>query len=131
MNKLATWALRIGVFGTFCGHGTLALMGNARWLPYLGIVGIEGDMAFKVMFVIGIIDWVVAVVTLIKPSKYVLIYAAIWAFSAALVRPLVGESWLAFVERAANWAAPLALYAIQFVDTKSFSDTLQRIDQKL
>ena len=131
MNKLATWALRIGVFGTFCGHGTIALMGNEKWLPYLGLVGIEGPIAYQVMFVIGIVDWAVAVSTLIKPSKYILIYAVIWAFCAALARPLAGESWLAFVERAANWAAPLALYAILFVDAKSFSDTLQRIDQKL
>ncbi len=127
MNKLATWILRIGVFGTFCGHGTLALMGYPKWLPYLGLVGIEGELAFKAMFVIGIIDWVIAVVTLIKPSKYLLIYAAVWAFAAALARPLVGEPWLDFVERAANWAAPLALYAMLFIDAK----TLQRLNQKL
>jgi len=35
---------------------------------------------------------------------------AVWGFWTALVRPLVGMSWLDFVERGANWATPLALY---------------------
>ncbi|GJM30349.1 MAG: hypothetical protein DHS20C17_29840 [Cyclobacteriaceae bacterium] len=110
MNKLAIWVLRAGIFGTFAGHGTLALMGNEKWLPYLELVGISGSIAFKVMFIIGIIDWVVALSVILRPSKYILMYAFIWALCTALVRPLSGEPWLAFVERGANWAAPLALY---------------------
>jgi hypothetical protein len=110
----AIWVLRVAVFGTFAGHGTIALMGNEHWLPYLKIVGIQGDIAYQVMFAIGVIDLMVAVSTLLKPSKYVLLYACLWAFAAALARPLAGESWLGFVERAANWCAPLALYLILF-----------------
>ena len=129
MNKLVPWILRVGVFGTFSGHGTIALMGNEKWLPYLGLVGIEGPLAYKAMFVIGIIDWIVALVALIKPSKYVLIYAVIWAFLAALARPLSGESWLQFIERAANWAAPLALYILLFIDVRNLPGDSGKIDQ--
>jgi hypothetical protein len=110
MNKLLYWTLRIGVFGTFSGHGTIAIYGNEKWLPYLALAGIEPPAAFNAMFVIGIADWMVALITLLRPSRYILIYAVIWAFATALARPLSGEPWLAFVERAANWAAPLALY---------------------
>ena len=116
MNNLVSWVLRIGVFGTFCGHGTVAMIGNEKWLPYLAIVEIHPPSAYKVMFVIGTVDWVVALITLIRPSRYVLIYAAVWAFLTALARPLSGESWLAFVERAANWATPLALYLMLYID---------------
>ena len=116
MNKLVPWILRIGVFGTFSGHGTIAMVGNEKWLPYLGLVGIAGPLAYKAMFVIGIVDWIVALVALMRPLKYVLIYAVIWAFLAALARPLSGESWLQFIERTANWAAPLALYVVLFTD---------------
>ena len=108
------WILRIAVFGTFIGHGIVALLGNENWLPYLDLVGIQGSFAIQVMFAIGVVDILVAFSTLIKPSKYVLIYAFTWAFCTALARPLSGESWLVFVERAANWAAPLALYALLY-----------------
>ncbi len=118
MSTLALWILRIGVFGTFAGHGTVALLGNEKWLPYLGIVGIEPPFAYDVMFTIGLVDWLVALWVLIKPSRYVLIYAFIWAFLAALARPLSGESWLGFVERASNWAVPLTLFIVLYYDTK-------------
>ena len=116
--KLVEWVLRIAVFGTFTGHGTLALLGNESWLPYLGSVGIHGSLATQAMFIIGVIDLIIAFNVLIKPSKYLLIYAFIWAFCTALIRPLSGESWLAFVERAANWGAPLALYLLLFLKNK-------------
>jgi len=114
MNNLAQWILRIGVFGTFAGHGSVALLGNEKWLPYLGIVGIDPPVAYKVMFAIGVVDWIVALWVLIKPSKYVLGYAVVWAFLAALARPVSGESWLAFIERASNWAVPLTLLVVLY-----------------
>jgi len=36
----------------------------------------------------------------------------VWGFWTALVRPLVGEPIWDFVERWANWGAPLALYLL-------------------
>ncbi len=129
MNKLAVWVLRVGVFGTFIGHGSIAMIGNEQWLPYLGLVGIDGPIAYQAMFFIGVVDWVVAFSCLLRPSKYVLVYATVWAFSAALARPLVGESWLAFVERAANWAAPLALLLILFVNQVNFKEAFQGTDR--
>ncbi len=115
---VARWILRIGVFGTFTGHGILALMKNATWLPYLDLVGIQGPVALQVMFTIGVVDLLVAIIILVKPSKFVLIYAFTWAFCTALIRPLSGEAWLEFVERAANWAAPLALYALLYWESR-------------
>jgi len=55
------------------------------------------------------VDILVALVVLIKPNKYVLFYAIFWAFATALIRPISGEPFLEFIERSANWAAPLAL----------------------
>lgn len=46
---------------------------------------------------------------LFKPIRLVLLCAALWAFATALVRPFAGLPVLVFVERDANWAAPLAL----------------------
>ncbi len=108
--KTATILLRIGVFGTFLGHGILAVMVNPSWIPYLEFWGFRLDMITVLMPIIGIIDILVAIITLLRPSQYVLIYAATWAFLTALVRPVTGQSWILFIERTANWAAPLALY---------------------
>ena len=103
------WILRIGVFGIFFGHGVFALKINEKWLSYLEVVGIGEDMGLKLMPLIGGLDVVVALATLIKPWKPVLIWAVIWTFSTALIRPIAGEPIWAFVERAGNWATPLVL----------------------
>ena len=71
-------------------------------------------MAEQIMPVIGTVDIAVAVLILIKPLKPVVIYAFIWAFLTALIRPVSGESILMFVERAGNWATPLALYLLLY-----------------
>jgi hypothetical protein len=108
------WILRIGVFGTFLGHGLMATSVNAAWVPYLTTIGLSPETARVVMPIIGGLDIVIAFWVLIKPNKYIVLWAVFWAFSAALIRPISGEIILAFVERAANWALPLALYFYKF-----------------
>ncbi len=109
MSKKVEWILRIGVFGTFLGHGIFAVYGNPGWTVYLNTVGIPDEWAVRLMPVIGIIDILIAITILVKPLKPVLLYAITWAFLTALIRPLSGDSIWMFVERSANWAAPLAL----------------------
>lgn len=110
--KIVTWILRIGVFGIFFGHGAIALQVNEKWLSYLEAVGIGESMGIKLMPWIGGLDVIVALAALIRPWKPVLIWAFIWAFSTALIRPIAGEPIWAFIERAGNWATPLALYLL-------------------
>jgi hypothetical protein len=105
--------LRIGVFGTFLGHGIFAIGVKASWIPFLTTVGFSESSAITLMPVIGVIDVFIACMALIWPIRIVLIYAIIWAFATALMRPISGDSFLDFVERAANWAVPLTLLAIQ------------------
>jgi len=117
--RLALWILRIGVFGTFLGHGIFALMKNPGWFPFLEFWGFTEDQINVLMPAIGVLDIGIALSVLFRPSKYILLYAVVWAFLTALMRPVVGGSWLDFVERSANWAAPLALYLISFYDKGS------------
>jgi hypothetical protein len=112
--KKIEWILRIGVFGTFLGHGLLAASIQPNWINYLNMVGFSDDMAIKIMPVIGSIDILVALIILIRPLKPVIIYATLWAFLTALMRPISGEPILEFVERTANWAVPLALYFVLY-----------------
>jgi len=106
------WILRIAVFGTFIGHGLFAVAHKAAWLHFLTFWGISEERSWTLMTIIGLIDIVIAISALLHPIKALLIYAAIWAFLAAAMRPISGGHFLDFVERAANWAAPLALYWI-------------------
>ena len=110
MTSKIEWILRIGVFVTFLGHGLLAISVNPAWIPYLTIFGFTPVQAQFMMSVIGSLDIVVAFWVLLKPNKYVILWAVFWALATAIIRPLSGEIFLAFVERSANWAAPLALY---------------------
>jgi hypothetical protein len=110
-EKRFEWLLRIGVAGEFLGHGLLAVGGKADWVGWISqMTGVASNTAVTMLLVIGIWDIVVAGIILVKPVKPILLWAAFWGFWTALVRPLVGQSWLDFVERSANWAAPLALY---------------------
>ncbi|MBI4268329.1 hypothetical protein HY627_00660 [Candidatus Uhrbacteria bacterium] len=105
------WILRVGVFGEFLGHGLLALGGKKDWISWISqLTGLDASVATTLLLVVGIADVVTAFVILVKPVKPLLLWMAFWGFWTALVRPLVGIGWLDFIERFANWAAPLALY---------------------
>ena len=109
INKIS-WILRIAVAGEFLGHGVFALQGKQTWIGWIQQLTGAGDiLAAKILLGVGLLDILVALIVLIKPLKPVLIWAAFWGFWTALVRPLVGEPVWDFVERWANWGAPLAL----------------------
>jgi hypothetical protein len=109
-NKVkAEWILRIGIFGSFLGHGIFALQLKQSWVPYFTAVGISAGTANILLPLIGLLDILVAVFALFWPLKIVLVWAAFWGFLTALIRPIAGQPVWDFVERWANWAAPLAL----------------------
>lgn len=112
--------LRIGVFGTFLGHGIFALEGKQRFVEMVqSMIPVDATMATSLLFAIGIIDILVAFSVLLKPQKFVLVYASIWAFMTALARISAGDPVWDFVERASNWAVPLALlFYVQFKQKK-------------
>jgi hypothetical protein len=96
MNK-AMWALRIGVAGEFLGHGVLALQGKADWIGWFAKFGVSNpETAGTLLMLVGLLDVCVALTVLIKPVKPVILWD--------------------FVERFANWGAPLALYFLMKKD---------------
>ena len=110
-NKKIEWILRIGVAGEFFGHGMLAVFVKADWVKWISqMTGADVAMATNLLILVGISDVIVALIVLLKPIRPILLWAAFWGFWTALVRPIMGIGWLDFIERWANWAAPLALY---------------------
>lgn len=113
-TKIIEWVLRIAVAGEFLGHGVFALQGKAQWIGWIGrMLGTTPDTAAQVLTLVGWTDVAVALIVLAYPIRAILLWAAVWGFWTALVRPIVGEPIWDFVERWANWGAPLALLLLR------------------
>jgi hypothetical protein len=108
--KVIQWVLRIAVAGEFLGHGAFAIQGKAQWVGWFAKFGVTNpETATTLLLLIGLLDVLVALIVLFKPVRIALLWAILWGFWTALIRPIVGESGWDFVERWANWGAPLAL----------------------
>lgn len=111
MNKKIEWILRIGVAGEFLGHGVFGLQQKAQWVAWTEqVLGVSPETAGTIVLLVGIMDVALALLVLIKPIRPIVLWMVLWGFWTALLRPIVGEPIWDFVERWANWAAPLALY---------------------
>ena len=109
-TKLIEWVLKIAVAGEFIGHGVFALQGKQDWIGWFAKFGVaDTGTATKLLIVIGAIDIALAILILIKPIRIALLWMVFWGFWTALLRPIVGMPVWDFVERWANWGAPLAL----------------------
>lgn len=112
--KKIEWVLRIAVAGEFLGHGVFGLQGKEEWIGWIQqITGANPELSSQLLFWVGILDLVVAFFVLVKPLRMVLLWATIWAFWAVTLRLVVGEPILEFIERFANWGAPLALLLLR------------------
>jgi len=114
----AQWILRIAVAGEFVGHGVFALQKRSDWVGWIKeLTNVDTAVAAQLLFLVGITDMLVALIILARPVPVVLLWAVFWGFWTALVRPLVGKDLWGkdvwdFVERWANWGAPLALLVL-------------------
>ena len=109
-TKLAEWVLRVAVAGEFIGHGVFALQGRKAWVEWLSLFGIsDTGTATQLLFLVGAMDVLLALLILVKPVRLALLWMAFWGFWTALMRPIAGDVVWEFVERWANWGAPLAL----------------------
>lgn len=103
---------RVGIFGTFLGHGIVALV-STKWVYLLTAYGFSDSTAKSLLPVIGCLDILIAFSVLIYPLRVVLVWAASWAFMAALSRCIAGDPIYEFVERSANWSLPLILLLVK------------------
>jgi|SRR3989344_3831024 len=112
-TKIIEWVLRISVAGEFIGHGVFALQGKKEWILWFAKFGVpDAGLAAQLLFWVGLVDIILAVLVLIKPIRPLLLWMVLWGFWTALIRPLVGMPIWDFIERWANWGAPLALFLL-------------------
>ncbi len=109
-QKKAEWVLRIAVAGEFIGHGVFARQQKVGWIKYFEAVGYSPEQAMTLMPFIGVMDIALALLILVKPIRLALLWMAFWGLWTALIRwPIGPDPVWDFVERWANWGAPLAL----------------------
>ncbi len=108
-QQFIKYVLRFGIACTFIGHGMNAIAIKPNWIPLLTVYGFSVEQSRMIMPLIGILDVIVALFVLIYPMRTVIMWTIFWAFSTALTRFIAGEGVWEFIERGANWTAPLAL----------------------
>jgi len=113
-SRTLEWVLRIAVFGSFFGHGMFALQQKTSWFKYFEPFGITNPETIGTLLVlVGIMDVAIALLVLFKPIRGVLLWMTFWGLWTALIRwPFGPDPVWDFVERWANWGAPLALLLV-------------------
>ncbi len=111
-TRIVEWALRIGLFGTFVGHGVFALQEKVSWITWIAdFTGWDAALATQALFIIGIVDIAVGFILLIKPIRVVILWAILWTSWTAVMRilPFIGDPIWEFMEKLINPAAAIAL----------------------
>ncbi|WP_457289015.1 hypothetical protein [Pedobacter sp. UYP24] len=111
-EKKIYYTLRIASGMCLIGHGVFGIITKTVWCNYFAVVGIDQLMAYRLMPIIGFIDILMGLILLIYPVKPILIWLVIWGVITASLRPLSGEPFAEFLERAGNFGAPLTLLVL-------------------
>ena len=103
------YLLRIASAMCFIGHGCFGIIGKQIWCNYFAVLGISHDVSVQLMPYVGTIDILLGISLLICPIRAIVVWLVIWGTVTAMLRPLSGEPFPEFIERAGNFGAPLAL----------------------
>ena len=108
-DKKIYYTLRFAAAMCFIGHGSFGMIGKQIWYNYFAVFGISHSTGHILMPLMGALDVLMGISLLIYPTKIVLWWLVIWGIVTAMLRPLSGEPFGEFIERAGNFGAPLAL----------------------
>jgi hypothetical protein len=103
------YTLRIAIAMCFIGHGAFGIITKPIWCNYFAVAGIGHDLAYRLMPVVGSLDILLGILMLVYPLRIVPVWLVLWGILTASMRPLSGEPFAEFIERAGNFGAPLAL----------------------
>ena len=106
------YALRFASAMCFIGHGAFGFITKPIWCNYFAVAGIGKVMAYHLMPWVGGFDIFCGILMLVYPMRIVPVWLVIWGTATALMRPMSGEPFAEFIERAGNFGAPLALLMI-------------------
>jgi hypothetical protein len=107
------FTLRLAVAMCFIGHGVFGIITKPIWCNYFAVVGISKTDAYTLMPIVGTVDILMGISMLLYPTRAVAGWLVIWGIVTASMRPLSGEPFAEFIERAGNFGAPLVLLLVQ------------------
>lgn len=121
LNRGFLFGIQLSIFLIFMSHGIGCFLKNALYIDY--IIGFVGDytpfsikqyQAEQLLNIIGIIDVIVAVLVLLKPSKSLLYWLIFWGFLTALLRIVDAGifNYTEFLIRAPHFGLPIAMLII-------------------
>lgn len=76
-------------------------------------------MAYKLMPVVGAVDILLGIILLFYPLRFSAAWLIFWGLFTASLRPLSGEPFAEFLERAGNFGAPIILLLLTTSSIKS------------
>lgn len=109
----------------YIGHGAFGIITKQIWCNYFGVFGIGEQTSYQLMPWVGIFDIFMGILMIVYPMRIVAMWLIFWGFLTAALRPLSGEFFAEFLERAGNWGAPLLL--LMFSDDRSFRNYFRRM----
>ena len=112
------YTLRIASAMCFLGHGAFGIITKPIWCNYFGVFGIGHDLSYRLMPLVGTMDILMGLSLLFYPIRAVAGWLVIWGLATASCRPLSGEPFAEFIERAGNYCAPLALLLLEGIGTR-------------
>jgi len=130
-NKNIHYTLRFASAMCFIGHGAFGIIGKKIWLNYFAVFGMGPSMANHLMPVLGTVDILMGISLLLYPTRAVLGWLVIWGSLTAMCRPLSGEPFAEFIERAGNFGAPLALLLLSGINGKSIKGWFTPINPEI
>jgi hypothetical protein len=103
------YTLRMAAAMCFIGHGAFGIITKPIWCNYFALFGIDKVHAYHLMPLLGSVDIMLGFILLLKPIRAIAVWLIVWGIITGLFRPLSGEPFAEFIERAGNFGAPLCL----------------------
>lgn len=109
------YTLRVATAFCFIGHGAFGVVTKAIWCNYFAVFGIGTETAYRLMPWLGSFDILLGLTMLIMPLRILPAWLVLWGLVTASCRPLSGEPFAEFIERAGNYGAPFILLVLSGV----------------
>jgi hypothetical protein len=113
-TKNIYYTLRVACAMCFIGHGAFGIITKEVWCNYFAVAGIGHDTAYALMPFVGTMDIIMGLLIVFYPVRIVFAWLIVWGFITAMMRPLSGEPFAEWIERAGNYGAPLALLLLTY-----------------
>lgn len=107
--RLLFQLFRIASVMCYIGHGVFGFITKQIWCNYFAVFGIGESLAYQLMPWVGFVDVALGVLLLVYPLRIAAGWLVFWGIFTALLRPLAGEPFAEFIERAGNFGAPFIL----------------------